>query len=767
MRKIIAYFFFFVTCIYLSFSQNSSSSSTKNIFILNSYHITQGWGNKFASGYYPFINNENYNLFIEQLNEKRIPFSPEIGKSFVNQYNTLYKNIHFDLIVALDNSALEFLNSHIDELNFLEGVPIMAAGINFFDSSMISNIPEAMVLREESGIQATLLEAMHLLPQIDTIYCLIDYTLTGKLLQHEVKEEIKQLKKEYKGSNKVTFLFNEDVSFDQIIEEINQLPKNSAVFVILFERDIRKIYYPPDEMIRRVTSSTGLPIFCTFDMYMQEKVIGGKMARGERLGTWLGESIVRFFEGKSPILDVSYASQQLEWTFSYPALKNHTISINTLPDNSKIYFQPVPFLQQYKRISFILLILILITLVVIVIFFIFNKRLSQKVKEQVKNIDDLLLNFDYLRKEMPIGFIELDSQFRIKYWNQSAVSIFGYSPQEALGKNLFELTVLHEDRDKVDLVVENLIKYSKKTYISQFLHHKYNSKESLKCEWFFTQKVNQKDSSAIYMCMVIDITESENLKQEQASLVNMLKSMMLNQDRFIASSMHDIKNIIAPIVAYSEMMVLYDLPQEKIKDLANRLNKSTTVLSNVFVEMMNISKVKGELIQATPSEFNIKELANDIAAMLEESYKRKEITLCNELPNQIIFADYEMIYSLLMNLSTNAVKFTPPHGEVIISGKKISDIHFEVRVQDNGVGIDLEKFNLMMTENKYFTTKGTDGEEGTGLGLLLCKELSINNFGTLRAENNEEKGASFYFTVLLPEASNLFENWKKAAKSLH
>ena len=154
MRKIIAYFFFFVTCIYLSFSQNSSSSSTKNIFILNSYHITQGWGNKFASGYYPFINNENYNLFIEQLNEKRIPFSPEIGKSFVNQYNTLYKNIHFDLIVALDNSALEFLNSHIDELNFLEGVPIMAAGINFFDSSMISNIPEAMVLREESGIQA-------------------------------------------------------------------------------------------------------------------------------------------------------------------------------------------------------------------------------------------------------------------------------------------------------------------------------------------------------------------------------------------------------------------------------------------------------------------------------------------------------------------------------------------------------------------------------------------------------------------------------------
>ena len=767
MRKVIVYFFFFIAFAQLSFSQNNSSHSIKNIFILNSYHITQGWVNKFASGYYPYINSENYNLFIEQLNEKRIPFSPEIGESFVNQYNTLYKNIHFDLIVALDNSALEFLNSHIDELNFLEGVPIMAAGINFFDSSMISNIPEAMVLREESGNKATLLELMRLFPHVDTIYCLIDYTLTGKLLQYEVKEEIKQFRKEYKGSNKVTFLFNEDVAFEQILEEIKHLPKNSAVVAILFERDIRKIYYPPEEMIRRVTESTNLPVFSTFDMYMYEKVLGGKMARGEQLGTWLGESIVRFFEGTKPILDVSYASQQLEWTFSYPALKNHRISINTLPENSKIYFEPIPFLQQYKRISFILLILILITLVVIVIFFIFNKRLSQKVKEQVKNIEDLLMNLEYLRKEMPIGFIELDSQFRIKYWNQSAVSIFGFSPQEAYGKNLFELTVLPEDRSKVDQVIENLLKYSKKTYVSQFLHNKNKYEETLKCEWYFIQKINEKNSSAIYMCMVIDITESENLKQEQASLVNMLKSMMLNQDRFIASSMHDIKNIIAPIVGYSEMMVLYDLPHEKIKDLANRLNKSTTILSNVFVEMMNISKVKGELIQATPSEFNIKELANDIAAMLEESYKRKEIILLNELPDQIIFADYEMIYSLLMNLCSNAVKFTPIKGEVVISGKKISEIHFEVRVQDNGVGIDLEKFNLMMTENKYFTTKGTDGEEGTGLGLLLCKELAINNFGALRAENNEEQGASFYFTILLPEASNLFKNWEKAPKWLH
>jgi hypothetical protein len=100
MRKIIAYFFFFVACIYLSFSQNSSLPSTKNVFILNSYHITQGWVYKFATGYYPFINNESYNLFIEQLDEKRIPFSPEIGKMRVLQYNTLYQNIHFDIIEA-------------------------------------------------------------------------------------------------------------------------------------------------------------------------------------------------------------------------------------------------------------------------------------------------------------------------------------------------------------------------------------------------------------------------------------------------------------------------------------------------------------------------------------------------------------------------------------------------------------------------------------------------------------------------------------------
>ncbi len=131
--------------------------------------------------------------------------------------------------------------------------------------------------------------------------------------------------------------------------------------------------------------------------------------------------------------------------------------------------------------------------------------------------------------------------------------------------------------------------------------------------------------------------------------------------------------------------------------------------------MMDISRVKGELLDVVPREFSIKEITGDIAAMLEENFKRKEINFLNLLPEQAVYADYEMIYSTLMNLLTNAVKFTPHKGEVAVTGKVISNTHFEVQVKDNGVGIDIEKFNLMLSDNKYFTTKGTAGEEGTGL----------------------------------------------------
>lgn len=751
MKKIVVVFLFIIVSISIAFSQEANAYTPKNIFILHSYHISQKWVTKFTKGYCPYINNDTFNLYVEQLNEKRIPFTPEIGDVLIRQFNTVYKNTQFDLIVVIDNAALDFMNTNIHLLDFAKDVPIMAAGINDFDSIMIKNIPYAMVLREEGGFEEILSEISRLMPHLDTIYCIIDYTETGKIIQGLIKEKIESVDYQSNISKKNTVLFNENQLFEEVLQDIKKLSKNSAILLILYQRDAENNYLHSSQVLKRIFESTNLPIFCGLDIYMHEKVIGGRITNPENLGIWLGKSIIDYFNGDALTLDIAYAKKQLEWAFSYPALKKHKIPISQLPPDSKLYFKPLSFFAQYKKISFFLLITVIITLIIIAIFYIFNKKLSKQVRKQTQNIENLVQNFEYLRDNMPIGFIELNEKYCVTYWNKSAELIFGYSSQETENKPLFDLIVLPENRAKAYAVVETLLKKSETIYISDLLHHKLRKDEKIKCEWYFTRKKDEKSNSILYMCMVRDITESEKLKHDQAKLVNVLKKMMHNQDRFIATSMHDIKNIMAPIVAYSEMMSLYDLPQEKVKDLANRMHKSTNLLSNVFVEMMDISRVKGELLDVVPREFSIKEITGDIAAMLEENFKRKEINFLNLLPEQAVYADYEMIYSTLMNLLTNAVKFTPHKGEVAVRGKIISNTHFEVQVKDNGVGIDIEKFNLMLSDNKYFTTKGTAGEEGTGLGLLLCKELIANNFGTFQAKINETGGSSFFFTIPLSE----------------
>lgn len=758
MRKIILSFFFIVCIIPFVASQEIEVIQGKNILILNSYHFSQKWVTKFNNGYCPYINIDSFNLYIEQLNEKRAPITPEINEVLVQHLNARFQDLQFDLIVAIDNAALHFINANVKSLSFINGVQIMAAGINDFNPSMIANIPQTIVLREEGGLQETLIEMLHLMPSLSTIYCVIDYTETGKILQGAIEESINVIHEKYKSKDELTILYNKNIPFVDILEEIRALPENSAVVLILFQRDAHNIYYRSQPVISAILQATDFPIFTGLDIYMDSSIVGGKVTNPEKLGVWLGKSILNYFNNEPIIVDSAYAKEQLEWVFSYPALKKFNIAINQLPPNSNIYFKPIPFFAQYKRLSIILLYTVIATLIVIIIFFIFNKKLAQQVKKQTKNIEDLVGNFEYLRQEMPIGFIELDAEYRVIFWNKSAELIFGYTAEEIKGHNMFDFITMQEKREIVDEIVYGLLQNSSKTYISQSLHNKFRKGEKLQCEWYFTRKKDEKNASVLYMCMVIDITEREKLKLEQETLVNMLKKMMLNQDRFIASSMHDIKNIMAPIVAYSEMMSLYDLPPSKIKDLATRLHKSTNLLSHVFVEMMDISKVKGELIQSVPREFCFKELTNDILAMVEENYKRKEIQIFNLLPEQMVFADYEMIYSVLMNLCTNAIKFTPIKGEISILGKKISDTHFEVQVKDNGVGIDLNKFQLLMSENKYFTTKGTEGEEGTGLGLLLCKELIANNFGTFWAKNNENGGSSFFFTLPInSEASKILK----------
>jgi len=105
-----------------------------------------------------------------------------------------------------------------------------------------------------------------------------------------------------------------------------------------------------------------------------------------------------------------------------------------------------------------------------------------------------------------------------------------------------------------------------------------------------------------------------------------------------------------------------------------------------------------------------------------------------------------MINLVLRNLLSNAIKFTPEEGTIFIEAREMHS-HIEVYVQDTGMGISEEVIQKLMMEDIYYTTKGTDGEAGTGLGLMLCKEFLSKNGGRMHVQSEPGKGSIFSFTL--------------------
>jgi len=193
----------------------------------------------------------------------------------------------------------------------------------------------------------------------------------------------------------------------------------------------------------------------------------------------------------------------------------------------------------------------------------------------------------------------------------------------------------------------------------------------------------------------------------------------------------------------------YNLPAKEIKniipDVVNDLNYTTGLMEN----LLQWAKSQMQSDSIRPQNIDISLLIEETFQLLHLQAEAKKIrTSFKSEKNVCISADRDMISLVLRNLVSNAIKFTPESGSVII-GVQTLDNYVEIYVKDTGLGMNdetLEKLN----QNNYYSTKGTASESGTGLGLMLCKEFLIKNGGQLFIESKPGKGSTFSFT--LPEA---------------
>ena len=230
-----------------------------------------------------------------------------------------------------------------------------------------------------------------------------------------------------------------------------------------------------------------------------------------------------------------------------------------------------------------------------------------------------------------------------------------------------------------------------------------------------------------------------------------LKELNATKDKFFSIIAHDLKNPFQSLLGFSE--ILYDrrdqLKREEIFEYSRLIYESSQSLYSLLGNLLQWAKTQLGNTKLSPKNINIYESLNDILDLFNLTALNKNINIINLIEKDTYaFVDKHVASSVFSNLISNAIKFTNQGGEIKISCKE-SNNRLTISVLDNGNGISEENVNKLFRIDQNYSTKGTENESGTGLGLILCKELITQSNGEIYVESTLGKGSNFQFVLPL------------------
>ncbi|MBN1182455.1 MAG: tetratricopeptide repeat-containing sensor histidine kinase [Bacteroidales bacterium] len=247
---------------------------------------------------------------------------------------------------------------------------------------------------------------------------------------------------------------------------------------------------------------------------------------------------------------------------------------------------------------------------------------------------------------------------------------------------------------------------------------------------------------------IIEETNEKLLKSETD-----LRLLNSTKDKFFSIIAHDLKNPIGAILGITELLTKdFDShPVEAIREYNNLIHDSSKQLFELLQNLLQWARSQTGRIEYKPEVMSLNELLKENINLLKLSAQNKNIKINYSLEQEKVYADKEMLNTVIRNLISNAIKFTHSGGNVEVSSMTI-DSHVEVSVKDSGVGMTKDEIRMLFRLDVHHTTMGTFNETGTGLGLILCKEFIERNKGKIWVESEPGKGSCFIFT--LPKSTN-------------
>ena len=279
------------------------------------------------------------------------------------------------------------------------------------------------------------------------------------------------------------------------------------------------------------------------------------------------------------------------------------------------------------------------------------------------------------------------------------------------------------------------------------IYENYNT-DKKKFYELYAWKVSEKEVAVLFN----DITARKKDFLDAKDTTNEIVALNISKDKLLSVIAHDLRSPFNVILGYSKLLIENATDKENVEDTLKYSSvlyskaKETLVLLDNLLEWGNS---QNGYINFRPEKTLISTIIRETIQNLLPTATIKDISInyISDVPYHVV-SDVVMLKSILRNLISNAIKYTHLKGEITITVSQITD-YCQVMVSDNGIGIDLSIQSNLFNSNTNVTTKGTEGERGAGLGLLICKEFVKKNDGEIKVVSTPGKGSDFVFTLPL------------------
>jgi len=703
------------------------AKETKDILLIHSYHKGYKWSDDISRVIEKnFSEKKNIFLSTVYMDTKRID-TPAYLEEFHAYYKARFSGSTFDVVMVADNSALEFVQKHYDEL--FKNVPIVFLGINNFNSSLIKEMKNISGVVENVDIKRNVELILELHPNLDKLLIINERSTTGDAMRKEMDMVLPSYAK------KIAIEHIDSMDMAEIEAKTKALSKNSVILWVLLFKDNTGRFFTYKENLQQIRKVSHVPIYGLWDFYLEYGIVGGFLSSALSQAESASKIVEQILDGKPASFIPVVETSPNRYIFDHKELSHYKINPSPVLKNYEEVNKPFSLYEEYKRYVW-LIVSLFSAIVMIVLFLMQNVRIRKQSEMALKNqLEFIKVLLDTIPN--PIYFSNVKGEYIGS--NKAFANLYDLNKQEILGKTAFDFFPVEWAQERRENDLELL--RSKGTETFELMLHIASKRPRL---FTFNKAVYTLIDGSVggIVCVMDDTTERLQHRQfliQQAKLTEM--------GEMIAGVAHQWNEPLVELSAIMQDMEFCfntgEMDSRKMKEFVRDSIIQIQYMSQTLKDFRNFLKpsTKKSLFCAKKA---LSEVLEIIGRQIFYSHIDLNVHYSKEEGVFPVYGYENEFKQVLLNVINNAKNkiVKTRKGEKIDIYIEEGEIQTKIVISDNGGKVPEKIIGFIF--DPYFTTN----KNGTGLGLYMAKIIIEDKMGGSIGVQNS--GNSVIFTIHVP-----------------